>query len=151
MKVHFDILRATRNNILNQIEGFSLEQLNKIPEGFNNNLIWNAAHVWITQQRLMYGLSGLKLNASNEMVKKYSKGSRPTNPVSSDEVDQIKKALMESISQGEKDYADGLFVEFKEYETSYGFGIRSIQDAIIFNNAHEGLHLGSILAIRKLV
>jgi len=36
------------------ITPFSLEQLNKIPEGFNNNLIWNIAHCVVTQQLLCY-------------------------------------------------------------------------------------------------
>jgi len=47
------------------IEDFSLEELNKIPEGFNNNIIWNIAHVIATQQALVYGLSGLPTQRSN--------------------------------------------------------------------------------------
>jgi hypothetical protein len=35
----------------------TLEQLNKIPEGYNNNLIWNIAHVVVVQQMLVYKLS----------------------------------------------------------------------------------------------
>ena len=44
MQQQIAILKATRANILKQIEGVSLAQLNEIPAGFNNNLIWNAGH-----------------------------------------------------------------------------------------------------------
>jgi len=37
----FNTLRQTRKNILSVIEAYDKEQLNYIPEGFNNNLIWN--------------------------------------------------------------------------------------------------------------
>ena len=60
MKYHFETLNITRNNIINAIEGLSLEELNTVPKGFNNNVIWNVGHVVATQQLLCYKFSGLK-------------------------------------------------------------------------------------------
>jgi hypothetical protein len=50
------------------IQGYTLEQLNKVPRGFNNNIIWNIAHVIVTQQILVYKLSGLPMIVTDEMV-----------------------------------------------------------------------------------
>jgi hypothetical protein len=57
------------------IQGYTLEQL-KVPEGFNNNIIWNIAHVIVTQQILVYKLSGLPMIVTDEMVEKYRKGTK---------------------------------------------------------------------------
>jgi hypothetical protein len=58
------------------IQGYTLEQLNKVHEGFNNNIIWNIAHVIVTQQILVYKLSGLPMIVTDEMVEKYRKGTK---------------------------------------------------------------------------
>ena len=58
MKVQFDILAKTRAIILYYIKELSLDQLHIIPDGFNNNIAWNIAHLVVTQQLLHYKLSG---------------------------------------------------------------------------------------------
>ena len=75
----FELLKATRKNILKTHEGLSIEQLNLTPEGFNNNLIWNFGHVIATQQILCYSLSGNKAFVSNDLIEAYRKGTKPEN------------------------------------------------------------------------
>ena len=41
----FEITRLSRKIIAEYLEHYTLEQLNKVPEGFNNNLIWNIGHI----------------------------------------------------------------------------------------------------------
>ncbi|WP_205896842.1 DinB family protein, partial [Pseudomonas viridiflava] len=48
-----------QNFILDLVKDLSIEQLNKIPDGFNNNIIWNIAHLTAAQQNLCYTRSGL--------------------------------------------------------------------------------------------
>ena len=71
MEATFKILETSRNIYLKFLEGYTLEQLNKIPEGFSNNLIWNIGHIVVSQQGLIYRLSGLPVNVSDEMTEKY--------------------------------------------------------------------------------
>lgn len=147
----FYVLEKTRTNILKVLESYSIEQLNTIPEGFNNNLIWNFGHVVITQQLLCYGLSGLPLNIPKEIVDKYRKGSKPTDFIDKAEFELLKKWTFELIEKTKIDYANGVFKTYKTYPTSFNVMLNSIEEAISFNNVHEGLHFGSVLAIRKLV
>jgi hypothetical protein len=58
---------------------------------------------------------------------------------------------MDTAAYLREDYQHGVFKSYKEYPTSYGFELKSIDDAIIFNNVHESLHLGTIMALKKLV
>lgn len=147
-----DILKKGRALILRLIENFSLEQINQIPEGFNNNIGWNVGHLVVTQQLLCYKFSGLENGVSEEMISKYRKGTDPKEQVIEErEWDLIKKLFLELPNSTEKDYGKGVFVSYNEYETSVGVVLDSVEKAIDFNNFHEGIHLGAILALRKLV
>jgi len=151
MEQAFQILKATRNNYLKAIDGLSLKELNTIPEGFNNNIIWNVTHAVVTQQLLCYGRTGNRIRLSDEIVNDYRKGSKPQRPATQAEVAQSIEWLTESIDWIEADYETGLFIDYNIYPTSYGFTLTSIEDAISFNNVHEGLHLGWIGAIKKSI
>ena len=59
MESVFKIWTSNRNLYLDFLEKYTLEQLNKIPEGFSNNLIWNIGHIIVAQQRLVYAASNL--------------------------------------------------------------------------------------------
>lgn len=151
MKNDINILRITRTNILNLISSLSVEQLNRIPEGFNNNIIWNVAHNVVTQQLLVYRLSGVDIRIDENLIDKYRKGSKPSNEVSTEEIELVKGLLLDTVDWMEEDYENGLFQSYKEYTTSYNITLSSTEDAIRFNNTHEGLHLGYAMALKKLV
>lgn len=151
MNQTFDITRTSRKILSQFLEKYTLEQLNKIPEGFSNNLIWNIAHIVVVQQMLVYKLSGLPMNVSDEMVNAYKKGSKPEHIASQSEVEEIKILLSKTIDQTEKDFKNGVFQNFEEYPTSTGFVLKSTQDAMVFNNFHEGLHIGIMMSIRKFL
>lgn len=145
----FDI--TTKNRILLQgfIDHHSLQELNTVPEGFSNNIIWNIAHTIVTQQLLVYNLSGLPMLVSDELVAAYKKGTKVERDVSQAEVDAIKSLLFSTIEQTKKDYDNKIFKIYNSYTTSTHSTITSVEDAIAFNNFHEGIHLGYILALRK--
>lgn len=147
----FDVQKTIREILLKILDNHSLEELNKIPEGFSNNLIWNIAHCVSVQQSLVYKLSGVPSKVSEEFITKYRKGTKPEGDVSQAEVDEIRTLLSETLHQAEKDYSDKIFLNYTEYTTSMGFTLRNIEDALSFNNYHEGIHTGIILSIRKFV
>lgn len=151
MQDTFEVNRTSRKMLSSYFENYTLEQLNKIPEGFSNNLIWNLGHVIVTQQLLVYKLSGLPMAVSDEMVEKYRKGTKPEHDVAQAEVDEIKTLLLKSVDQLEADYSNGIFVNYQEYPTSTGYILKSAKGAIEFNNFHEGLHIGIMMSIRKFI
>ncbi|MBX9888996.1 MAG: DinB family protein [Flavobacteriaceae bacterium] len=151
MQSTFKIWETNRKLHLAFLEQLTLEQLNKIPEGFKNNLIWNIGHIITTQQGLVYRLSGLPVAISKEFHNKYKYGSVPTQTTTQEEVDEIKELLISLIQQTKDDYDTGKFVSFTPYETHIGFHLATFQEAINFNNYHEGVHLGFMINIRKFV
>lgn len=149
MELTFDQIRQTRKNCYLLMRELSLDQLNTIPENFNNNILWNFGHILITQQLLCYKLCGLELKVPSELVTQFGKGSSPSTHYSQEHLDQLKHLSRWLVDQLEADYKEGVFRNFSEYETSYGLTLRSIEEAISFNALHESMHLGYIMAMKR--
>lgn len=125
------------------------ESLLKIPDGFNNNIWWNIAHVIVTQQLLIYRRSGLPMLVDTELVDSFKKGTAPNGTPSEEEIKQLGTLLLTTIEKTQQDYQAGLFQDYAAYETSTKAQLNNVADALAFNLYHEGLHLGTILALRK--
>ena len=151
MDNEFDILKKNRKFILEFIEDLSMDQVNRIPETFNNNIVWNIAHLIATQQLLCYSFSDLPMRVPNEMVELYRKGTKPQGMVNFSEFEIFKEMFIKLPLELEQDHSNDIFKKYKAYTTSLDVTINEIDQAITFINFHEGIHLGSILALRKLV
>jgi len=151
MNKQFEILQQSRKLILKSIENLTIEQLNKIPEGFNNNIVWNVAHLVVTQQLLCYKLSELECLISNNMIERFQKGTFPKDPILEDEFLEIKKLFLELPKRLEEDYKKQMFKKYFPYKTSVNITLNSIEDGIAFNAYHEGIHLGIILQLLKFI
>ena len=151
MQATFEINLSSRNLLLQFLENHSLEQLNKIPEGFANNLIWNIGHIVTVQQMLVYKLSGLPMMISDEMVETYRKGTKPEHNISQDEINDIKKLLFSTLEKTKEDFANDIFKDYMEFTTGIGFLVKSAKAAMEFNNYHEGLHTGIMMQIKKFI
>ena len=131
---------ATRNNLLNYLENVTPEKLAQIPAGFHNSIWWNIAHCVAQQQILCYRLSGV--------IETYKKGTYPDGHVpTADEIQELRALLISTQKQLQADYDRGVFTNFTPYTTSYGYALTCIEDAIHFNNTHEGMHLGVVIAL----
>ena len=147
----FDIALKNRKLLKSFIENLSLDELNKIPKGFNNNIIWNIAHTIVTQQLLVYNLSGLSTIVSEEMISHFKKGTKPQNDLSQAEVDAVKNLLFSTIEKTKEDYNNRIFQTYNQYTVTTKSILSNVEEAIDFNNFHEGIHLGYILALRKSI
>lgn len=151
MEYQFDITLKNRHILNTFFDKCTLEELNRVPKGFNNNIIWNLAHVIVTQQLLVYGLSNVPMLVSDALVAKYRKGTKAEGDVTQQEVDEIKNLLFSTLEQTKADYKKGLFKTYNAYTTSTNSTMTNVEEAIAFNNFHEGIHLGYILALKRAI
>lgn len=151
METAFKTWITNRKLYLNFFDNYSLDQLNKVPTGFNNNLIWNIGHIVVVQQLLVYKGSNLPMYVSDDMVNLYKPNTKPTETTTQIEINELKKLLISLIAKTEADFQKGIFTIYNERTTVTGFHLASIKDAFEFNNYHEGLHLGYMMSIRKFL
>ncbi|WP_443943952.1 DinB family protein [Pedobacter sp. AW1-32] len=144
-------IKGTRTALLESIADLSIEQINKIPEGFNNNIIWNVAHLAATQQRLLYVLSDLDIVIEDRYFSPFIRGTKPEKFIAEEEFEQIKTVMTSSLDQLLSDYEQGIFKTYQTFKTPYHVEITTIEEAIQFLPYHEGMHKGYILALCHLV
>ena len=104
-----DITLKTRIFFQQILENYNLDQLNKIPEGFNNNIFWNIKHLVVTHK------------------------------------------LFSTLEQTKKDYSQGIFNKFNEYMVTTKSTLTRVEEAMEFNNFHDGIHLGYVLAQLRVI
>lgn len=146
------ITRQHRKLFLQFLEQIPQEKLFEVPQGFNNHIFWNIAHVMVTQQLLVYKLSGLPTPLDEGFVARYCKGSFPAGDAQElADLALVKAGIVSAVDQLESDYASGIFAQYNPYTTSTKVTLNNVAEAIGFNNFHEGLHLGSVLALRRVL
>jgi hypothetical protein len=141
----------TRNWLLQIIDGLSDDALNTIPEGFNNNIIWNMAHLVAAEQGLCYVRSGETPRMPVEFLKTYTRGTKPERALSASEIADIKAKMVSTLPQLQADLDAGMFSGYQAWTTPYGVELTSIEDALRFLSFHEGMHCGYILALKRMV
>jgi hypothetical protein len=144
-------LRLTRAPLLAVLDELSLEQLLAVPPQFRNNILWNVGHIVVAQQGLHYRLSGLPQRVTEAQVAQFRRGSDPGSWEGTPDVELLKRQLVELPEALLTDYRAGRFSSYQEFRTFSGPVLRSIEEAILFNNFHEGYHTGIITGIRRVV
>ena len=149
MDFSFDITLKNRALFKAFLESLTLDQLNTVPKGFNNSIFWNIAHTVATQQLLVYKLSGVPMLLEDSFVDTYRKGTKTEHNATQEEVGFVKNLLFSTIERTQEDYGNNVFKSYNEYTVSTKSTLTSTEDAITFNNFHECIHLGYILAQKR--
>lgn len=149
MVFQFKVLNITRQNILSKIENLLIDQINFIPNNYNNSIGWQVGHLLVTQQILHYKLSNLPLNINKDLVEHFSKGSSGKFIIESELWNEIITLFKRLPLQLENDYNGDIFTKYNEYTTSYNITLKNIEEAITFNNCHEAMHFGTISSMLK--
>ena len=151
MTKQIEIIKKTRVSLLELVKDLSAEQLNKIPDGFNNNIIWNLAHMIAAQQGVCYLRAGLAPVTGEGFVSIFRSGTKPEGFVIDAGINEIKELMFTTLEQLEDDYANNLFANYTAWTTRYDVELANIDDAINFLPFHEGLHFGYIMAMKRVV
>ena len=151
MNRHIANIRNIRTYALDQVKELSLEKLNIVPHGFNNNIIWNLGHLLAAQQSICYVKMGLPPVTPEGYFEKFKPGSRPSHFFESDEVDQVKELLISHLDRLQADCQRHVFERYVPWTNRYGIDLLNIDEALGYLYFHEGLHLGIIHSLKKLV
>ncbi len=148
----FEVTRNNRKAVLEMVKAMSLDKLNEIPPGFNNNILWNVGHMVSIQQLIVYGLGKVAFTVDNALVMSYKNKTKPERPYTREEADYIFEVFISSVDQMEEDYHAGKFVDVTPFiSKSHNATYEGAEGLITFNLYHEGLHTGVIQKYAQLI
>ncbi|MGK6350083.1 DinB family protein [Parapedobacter sp. DT-150] len=148
----FKYIRQTRAVFAQMVSELSMDDINVIPNGFRNNIGWNFGHIVVSTQGLCYRRTQVAPAYSIPFVEDYGKGTKPEKWITPEELDVLKSQLVSSVQQIEQDYRNGVFSTISPFSTStYGLEMTTIEEVLTATLAHDNLHLGYAMALRKAV
>lgn len=142
---------SIRSSFKHFLSNLSLEELNHIPDGFNNDILWNIGHVISVQQMLVIGLGNERWTVDKSIVKEFRKGSKPERSYTDSDRKTLLTQLDSSLVETQSLYEHKKLTSYQTFLTPTGFQIHDFESALAFNLFHEGMHLGTVLAIIKLI
>ncbi|PST81872.1 DinB family protein [Pedobacter yulinensis] len=143
--------RIIRERFVELVDGLTIEQLNRIPAGFANNIAWNFGHIVISQQTLCYDRGGFKGVIDPAFIPKYARGSKPEGFISAVEIGELKQLAFSLTDRLATDLENGYFQGFQPFVTLFGMQVRNAAEAAAYSISHDHLHLGYAMAQRKIV
>lgn len=130
-------------------EGLSSEALHRVPAGYSGSLAWHLGHAMVTTGLLVQGRCGLPHPLGDEAVATFRKGTTAADLKRTYTVAEFADWAERSLAAVAADRAAGRLDAFQAYQTSAGFGLTTVDEALAFLAAHDGIHLGYILALAR--
>ncbi|MFD1737273.1 DinB family protein [Bacillus salitolerans] len=141
-----------RKRTLAMLDTLSVNQIDKIPTGFNNNILWNIGHIFVSTESLLYGFVREQSPIEDRYVKLFTMNTSPKN-WSGDipSFHELKDNLTLQLERVQKEFTGRL-----HEEGAKPFDLGTVQFttvAEVFNFAiwHEGLHQGTITCLNKVL
>ncbi|MGI8906045.1 MAG: DinB family protein [Candidatus Sumerlaeaceae bacterium] len=141
-----------RQLIVKLLKSIPLEQADNIPPTWHNNARWHAGHLVVTPAMLTHGILKEPLGVPEEFRTWFAKGSSPAgwgNDSVPDYHDLCDDLLPASgrLFEAMRSRMDDAFME--PYTTSTGVVLHTPAQALNFSLAHDGIHLGMLMALKR--
>ncbi|GLU54723.1 DinB family protein [Dyadobacter frigoris] len=142
------ILR-NRRYILSVVRNLTTEQINDVPRGFNNSIIWNIGHMTAVQLEMYYLMTGNALKVEEKYHVNFRIGTHPFW-VEEAEIAVVKHLYLQAVGQLDEDYRAGLFKNYDALASPHP-NASALSDITTHFLFHEGLHFNNIMSLRRII
>lgn len=147
-EVLFTQLVSYRSEVLGVLKDVSEKQADIIPAGFKNNIRWNLGHIYLDQYLWIQAVTKEKAGVPEQFQSWFGYGSSPDSfEKDTPSFQELKELLREQPVKIKEMYGERLEEEFPPTE----MGMHTIEQVLIRTIFHEGLHMQTILDIKKFL
>jgi hypothetical protein len=132
------------------IHGLSREQMLAIPDD-DTSILWNLGHVTFSHDRMLYRPSGLESPLPAHFAELFRPGTSPVTWSWTPDIDEVMAEFEGQFERVQRDQQAGAFEHYVPETIAVGVRLRSLEEAMAFNVAHEGFHAGVVSTLRSLV
>jgi hypothetical protein len=133
------------------LENVTEEQAKVIPTNFNNNILWNVGHIYVSFEHIVLGSVGKaqKIDWADLFVP----GSKPAEWTKEAPTLEELKGLLQEQTSRVAEVLEGHLDDQAENPFKLGelATFTTARECISFSLFHEGLHVGTINNLKKLV
>lgn len=151
----FQQMEFIRMRTLAVVDATSEHMADEVPEGFRNSIRWNLGHILLSQENLLYSFVGetdrislppeyRELFGFNTSHKTWDSLTPPTMSELRERLEAQPLRIKETFSGRLDETGDKPFV-LGEHTT-----LTTLGEVLSFTNWHEGLHQGTITAIKRV-
>lgn len=150
-QVVVDQIQMIRQVTMNAVKGLSQEQLDFIPEGFNNNIRWNLGHIYVVQEMFAFRLAGERMNMPENFEALFARGTKPADWTVEPPALEVLLELLAEQPERIKTAFHGRLEEplAQPFTTGSGVNLTTVGAAINFTAYHEGLHTNTINMLKR--
>ncbi|HEX7755375.1 MAG TPA: DinB family protein [Niabella sp.] len=137
----FNIINSIREKVTTIIRSTSIEELNRIPEGFNNTIAWNFGHLVVSGYSLVFRATQADPDFQIPYLDQFKKGTKPEAPVTAAAISEL-IALADTFTRAVQDALNtDRFTTVSEYTTgTFGVPVTSIEEMIATVALHDAVH-----------
>lgn len=136
-----DLINSIRKQFTDLVSNARLDQLNTIPNGFNNNIAWNFGHMIASGYGLAFVSTGVNASLDIPLLSKFKKGTKPEAPVTQEEINTLKDLADQFPLALEEAIKADRFQNIKSYTTqTFGLPMDTLESVLITIVAHDTLH-----------
>ncbi|MDR3586187.1 MAG: DinB family protein [Desulfosporosinus sp.] len=147
----FNQLKVVRSNTLNAVKEVSESQAYSVPEGFNNNILWNLGHVYISQEKFAFGFIPEPMQVPDGFTESFGRDTKPSEwkgqpptlaemiKLLDDQTSRIKEKLENRLDEAVAN----------PFTMPSGLTLRTIGEFLTFSMYHEGMHVQTIKMLKK--
>lgn len=149
-KAKWDLFKMIRQMTLNEMANVTEIDVDRIPNGFNNNIRWNLGHIYNAAGGLLTRFTGESTSIPAHYPKLFDRGTKPADwqgDVPS--LVELRKCLEEQVEELEFSYEKRLN---DALITPCDLGmvqLTTIGELLDFICFHEGLHVGTIKGLKR--
>lgn len=142
-----------RSFTLRNLEHVSEADADKVPSGFRNTIRWNAGHIVTVQEQLVIGLGGGISHIPSYYPEMFGNGTKPEDwkreaPTMDELLGQLKEQPGRIRAVLGERLGENAVQPFKLGQVAE---MNTIGEILIFSLYHEGIHAGTINAMKKLL
>lgn len=142
--------RIARGYMKQRIVGLSSDDLLHVPNGTDNNILWNLGHIVLSHFRLLYRPSGATVPVPETWNEWFLPGTSPAGwGASGPSAGAVLDQFHSQFDRIAADHANGIFAAYKPFELKSGARLNNAEEAMAFNLMHEGIHIGAVIALRQ--
>lgn len=137
-----------RQITLYEMVNLSEEQADQMPKGFSNTIRWNLGHIYTVQNMFLSKYGGKKIETPHRYLELFAPGTRPVDwegevPT----LDELKQLLVEQPAK----MKEALIGQLQDKAVKPFKSLSTIGELLLFTIYHEGMHVGTIRGLKKLI